>query len=296
MSRDDQSPSRLREGLGVGARRAASRVDLAGTGPPPAPPARGRGESLLTRRGLIGRGAAGAGGLILSGCDRLNESPGFRSLLDGAETLHRRSQRLIGGHEPLAREFSEADMSPNFRSNGNSNVADVAYQQHVLEGFARWALVVDGLVRKPLALPLAALQALPQRAQITRHDCVEGWSAIGKWQGPRLSRVLDMAELLPAARYVVFHCADRFGSTPYYESIDLIDAFHPQTILAWRMNDQPLPVAHGAPVRLRVERQLGYKQAKYVIRIEARASLAGLYGGKGGYWEDDAGYQWYAGI
>jgi DMSO/TMAO reductase YedYZ molybdopterin-dependent catalytic subunit len=253
-------------------------------------------SKLVTRRGLIGMATAGAGGLILSGCDKLNANQGFRSVLDSAETLHRRSQRLIGGHEPLAREFSESDMSPNFRANGNSNVADIGYQQHVLEHFSRWTLVVDGLVRKPLALPLAALQALPQRAQITRHDCVEGWSAIGKWQGPQLSRVLDMAGLSPQARYIVFHCADRFGSAPYNESIDLIDAFHPQTILAWRMNDQPLPVAHGAPLRLRVERQLGYKHAKYVMRIEARASLAGLYGGRGGFWEDDSGYEWYAGI
>jgi DMSO/TMAO reductase YedYZ molybdopterin-dependent catalytic subunit len=94
----------------------------------------------------------------------------------------------------------------------------------------------------------------------------------------------------------VFHCADAFDDKPYYESIDLIDAFHPQTILAWRMNDAPLSEGHGAPVRLRVERQLGYKHAKFVMRIELRATLAGLYGGKGGYWEDHRGYQWYAGI
>ena len=253
------------------------------------------GSPIITRRRLLGIGTAGSG-LVLTGCDRLNQSPGFRAVLESAETLHRRSQRLIGGHEPLAREFSEADMSPMFRANGNRGVADASYQQHVRDGFAQWLLVVDGLVSKPLSLPLEALMALPQRQQITRHDCVEGWSAIGKWQGPQLSRLLDLAGLLPRARYIVFHCADRFGSTPYYESIDLIDAFHPQTILAWRMNGQPLPVAHGAPLRLRVERQLGYKHAKYVMRIEARESLAGLYGGKGGYWEDAGDYAWYAGI
>jgi len=132
--------------------------------------------------------------------------------------------------------------------------------------------------------------------QITRHDCVEGWSAIGKWQGPQLSRVLGLAGLSDRARFVVFHCADRFGETPYYESIDMIDALHPQTILAWKMNGQPLPEAHGAPIRLRVERQLGYKHAKFVMRIEARESLDGLYGGKGGYWEDHSDYAWYAGI
>ncbi len=250
---------------------------------------------ILSRRRLLGAGALGTGGLLLSGRHRLNRSAAFRDALQGAEGLHMRAQRLIAG-DALAREYAEAQMSPEFRANGNRDVADATYRQHADAGFAQWALVVDGLVRRPLALPLSALKALPQRAQITRHDCVEGWSAIGKWQGPQLSRVLAMAGLLPAARYAVFHCADRFGDTPYYESIDLIDAFHPQTILAWRMNGQPRPVAHGAPLRLRVERQLGYKHAKYVMRIELRATLAGLYGGKGGYWEDAGDYAWYAGI
>lgn len=247
----------------------------------------------LSRRRLIGVGAAG---LLLPGCDRLNDSEGFRSVLQQADTLHMRSQRLIGGAEALAREYSERDMSPVFRANGNVQVADSRWRRHAATGFADWRLTVDGLVERPLALPLAALWALEQRVQITRHDCVEGWSAIGKWQGPQLSAVLDLAGLRQQARYIVFHCADRFGDVPYYESIDLIDAFHPQTILAWRMNGQPLPEAHGAPVRLRVERQLGYKHAKYVTRIEARASLAGLYGGRGGYWQDTSGYHWYAGI
>jgi len=251
---------------------------------------------LITRRRLLGAGVLGAGGLVLSGCDRLNESPGLRSLLESAEGLHMRSQRLITGRDALAREFSEGDMSPTFRANGNREVADNAYRQHLAQGFTQWSLTVGGLVSRPLALPLAMLMAMSQREQITRHDCVEGWSAIGKWQGPQLSRVLDLAGLRPQARYIVFHCADRFGTTPYYESIDLVDALHPQTILAWRMNGQPLPEAHGAPLRLRVERQLGYKHAKYVMRIEARATLAGLYGGKGGYWEDSNAYQWYAGI
>ena len=115
---------------------------------------------------------------------------------------------------------------------------------------------------------------LPHRTQITRHDCVEGWSAIGKWHGVQLSRILDHAGLSTRAKYIVFHCADRFGDKPYYESIDLVDAFHPQTILAWGMNGHLLPVANGAPLRLRVERQLGYKQAKYVQRIEAVDSLS----------------------
>ena len=252
-------------------------------------------SDILTRRKLLGAGALGAGGLILSGCDRLNSDPAFRSALQEAGSWHQGTQRLIGG-QALAREYAVADMSPNFRVNGTADPATASYNLHLATRFADWRLAVGGLVRQPLALPLTALQAMQQRKQITRHDCVEGWSAIGQWQGPQLGQVLSLAGLLPAARFIVFHCADTLEGHPYYESIDLADAFHPQTILAWRMNGQPLSEGHGAPLRLRVERQLGYKHAKYVMRIEARDSLAGLYGGKGGYWEDAHAYQWHAGI
>jgi DMSO/TMAO reductase YedYZ molybdopterin-dependent catalytic subunit len=251
---------------------------------------------ILSRRRLLGAGALGAGGLVLSGCDRLNASPAFRSLLHEAGSWHQGAQQALGGSQALAREYAAADMSPQFRVNGNTDPGDAAYNRHAAAGFAAWTLGVDGLVSRPLALPLTALQAMRQRTQITRHDCVEGWSAIGQWQGPQLGQILALAGLLPAARFAVFHCADRFGTAPYYESLDLAEAFHPQTILALRMNGQPLSVAHGAPLRLRAERKLGYKQAKYIMRIELRASLVGLYGGKGGYWEDARDYQWYAGI
>jgi DMSO/TMAO reductase YedYZ molybdopterin-dependent catalytic subunit len=166
--------------------------------------------------------------------------------------------------------------------------------------FADWRLHVAGLVANPLELSLADLQSLPQRTQITRHDCVEGWSAIGKWQGVPLAFVLARADLLPAARFVVFHCADSLertldGTGQYYESVDLIDAFHPQTILAHSLNGAPLSIGHGAPLRLRVERQLGYKQAKYLMRIEVTDRLDSFGRGRGGFWED-RGYEWYAGI
>jgi DMSO/TMAO reductase YedYZ molybdopterin-dependent catalytic subunit len=125
---------------------------------------------------------------------------------------------------------------------------------------------------------------------------VEGWSAIGQWTGLPLGLLLRRAGLSGNAKYIVFHCADLYDGAPYYESIDLVDAFHPQTILAHSLNGQSLSIGHGAPLRLRVERQLGYKQAKYVMRIQAVSSLADIYGGKGGYWEDHHDYQWYAGI
>ena len=137
---------------------------------------------------------------------------------------------------------------------------------------------------------------MPQRTQITRHDCVEGWSAIGQWQGVPLAHILKQAGLRPEARFIVFRCADVLYGAPYYESVDLIDAFHPQTIVAHRLNGEALPVKNGAPLRMRIERQLGYKHAKYLTGIELVASLDHIAGGKGGYWEDAAGYQWYAGI
>jgi DMSO/TMAO reductase YedYZ molybdopterin-dependent catalytic subunit len=152
-----------------------------------------------------------------------------------------------------------------------------------------------------MSLSLDDLKTLPARTQITRHDCVEGWSSIGKWKGARLGPLLDQAGLKPNARYIVLHCADTLdpntldGTGQYYESIDLIDAYHPQTILAYEMNDRPLPIPHGAPLRLRVERQLGYKQAKYVMRLEAVSDFGHIGRGNGGFWED-RGYEWYAGI
>jgi DMSO/TMAO reductase YedYZ molybdopterin-dependent catalytic subunit len=252
--------------------------------------------TLLTRRRLIGSLGAGAGGLLLSGCDRIDASPTVQSLLGLGEKATFGAQRLVADRAALAPEYAASQMSPVFRTNGNADPGTPEYAAHVADGFADWRLAVDGLVANPLSLSLAQIRSAPRRTQITRHDCVEGWSAIGQWTGLPLGLLLKQARLTSAARYIVFHCADSFGGTPYYESIDLIDAFHPQTILAWGMNGHPLDIGHGAPLRLRVERQLGYKQAKYVMRVEAVASLVGIGGGKGGFWEDVSGYQWYAGI
>lgn len=250
---------------------------------------------MISRRDLVGSLAAG-GGLLLSGCDALDGSPTFREALRSGERVTMRAQRLIVDRTALAREFTAADLSPVFRANGTRMPDSPEYAAHAASRFADWRLAVDGLVARPLSLSLAQLGAMPARTQITRHDCVEGWSAIGQWTGTPLKLVLDAAGLHPSARYIVFHCADNFGVTPYYESIDLIDAFHPQTIMAWALNGHLLPIQNGAPLRLRVERQLGYKHAKYVERIEAVAALTGIGGGKGGYWEDGHDYEWYAGI
>jgi DMSO/TMAO reductase YedYZ molybdopterin-dependent catalytic subunit len=253
-------------------------------------------SDMLSRRHLIVSLGAGAGGLLLTGCDRINASPAVKHLLQIGEGATMGAQRIVADRTALAHEFAASEMSPVFRTNGTSMPGAPAYAAHVANGFRDWRLVVDGLVARPLALSLDQIRRMPVRSQITRHDCVEGWSAIGKWSGVPLKLLLDHAGMHGTARYIVFHCADDFAGTPYYESIDLIDAFHPQTILAWGMNDRLLEVGHGAPLRLRAERQLGYKHAKYVMRVEAVRDLAGIGRGKGGYWEDKAGYQWYAGI
>ncbi|MFA5901480.1 MAG: molybdopterin-dependent oxidoreductase [Hyphomicrobium sp.] len=253
-------------------------------------------EHRLSRRNFLIRGAAVGGAALLGGCDQLSQSPSFRDLLTKAEWLTESVQRLVLSERSMAREFAEADLSEHFKANGSTNVADPAYQRMVQNGFAGWRLVIDGLVERPTSFSLEELRRLPARTQITRHDCVEGWSAIGKWTGARMTPLLQSVGLKPEARYLVFHCADKLSPrSNYYESIDLFDAFHPQTILAYDMNGAPLGVPHGAPVRLRVERQLGYKHAKYVQRIEAVSNFAMIEGGRGGFWED-RGYAWYAGI
>ncbi len=234
---------------------------------------------------------------LLSGCDELSRTRWFPNLLARAEALNEKLHHLLASRTALAREFTEADLSPRFPSNGTRLPVDADYRRLVASGFAPWRLEVGGLVARPMRLSLKELRTLPARTQITRHDCVEGWSAIAKWRGARLGALLDRAGPLPEARYVVFYCFDTMdsGGDKYYESIDFEDAYHPQTLLAYDWNDEPLPIPYGAPLRLRVERQLGYKMAKYIDRIELVRNLDEIRGGKGGYWED-RGYAWYAGI
>jgi DMSO/TMAO reductase YedYZ molybdopterin-dependent catalytic subunit len=236
--------------------------------------------------------------LLLAGCEKLSQTEWFPKVLGGGEDLNQKVHGVLGGRRAMAQEFTPADMSPSFRSNGTSEPDNPQYEAMVANGFADYQLKVEGLVEKPASFSLAQLRELPSRTQITRHDCVEGWSAIAKWKGVKLAALLDAVRPTATARYVVLHCADPMeanGSSPYYESIDMDDAYHAQTILAYELNDKTLPVQNGAPIRLRVERQLGYKHAKYIMRIELVSSFDKIAGGKGGYWEDN-GYEWYAGI
>jgi DMSO/TMAO reductase YedYZ molybdopterin-dependent catalytic subunit len=286
----------------------------------------------LDRRALLKRTAAAAGASLLAGCDRLSNARWFRRTLETGEDANLFVQRLLLSPAKLAPEYSEAEISPWFKPNGSTDPGDKSYKAMAKKNFADWQLEIGGLVEHPAKFSLADLRAMPARTQITRHDCVEGWSCIGKWTGVPLSDLLQKAGLKPQARYIVFDCADvmegagsadddddeednkpegrsasnadsgqddseNSGAKPvyYYESIDLEDAFHTQTILAYEMNGAPLPVPHGAPLRLRLERALGYKMAKYVMRIEAVDDYKRFGNGKGGYWED-RGYDWYAGI
>jgi DMSO/TMAO reductase YedYZ molybdopterin-dependent catalytic subunit len=252
----------------------------------------------LSRRRFLARTLGTASATALGGCDALSRTQWFPGVLESAEKLTETSQRLLVPRRAMAQEFAEADLSPTFRSNGTTMPADPRYAALAAGEFADYRLEIAGLVEQPASLSLPELRALPSRTQITRHDCVEGWSAIGKWKGARLAALLAAVRPRPRARFAVFHCADPMesdGTNPYYESIDLEEALHPQTILAYELNDRTLPIPNGAPLRLRVERQLGYKHAKYVMRIELVESFERIRGGKGGYWEDQ-GYEWWAGI
>ena len=246
----------------------------------------------MKRRGFLA--AIGAG--FVAGCNKIAETDVGSKVLGAADRWHEGAHRLLTDREALAPEYPRSAISPFFRGNGSTDPQNGDYQDQAAEDFANWRLEVGGLVQNPLSLSLENIRKLPQRTQITRHDCVEGWSAIGEWTGPQLSVLLEAAELKPEARYIVFRCADNLNGQDYYESVDLVDAFHPQTIVAHALNGAPLPIRNGAPLRMRIERQLGYKHAKYLTAVEAVASLDDIGAGKGGYWEDRSGYQWYAGI
>jgi DMSO/TMAO reductase YedYZ molybdopterin-dependent catalytic subunit len=258
---------------------------------------------MLSRRKLLGFGAAGASGLMLAGCDQFDKflkmDQPLRSALEQANNLTYQTQRLIG-RDALQHEYAESEIRQGQRGNGSTDPSTPEYLALKANDFADYRLKVTGLVENELSFSLAELRNMPARTQITRHDCVEGWSCIAKWTGTPLAGVLDQAKVKPEAKFCVYHCYDNIehglsGDVLYYESSDLIDARHPQTILAYGVNDQTLPVLNGAPIRIRIERALGYKQPKFVHTIELVDSFAKFGDGRGGYWED-RGYDWYGGI
>jgi DMSO/TMAO reductase YedYZ molybdopterin-dependent catalytic subunit len=239
--------------------------------------------------------ASSMASLGLAGCgpikDGLTSGP-FHNVLLSTEDLN----HAVIGTRGLARLYPDSAIDRNFRTNGLDTPSDTTYDALRKDGFGSYRLIVDGRVDHPLALSTAQLRAAGTITQTTRHDCVEGWSAIGKWTGVPLATVLAMAKPSADARFCVFRCFDQDQSGQrYYESLNLHQAAHPQTLLALDLNEAPLDADHGAPVRLRIPTQLGYKSAKWVSHISLVTTLAGLYGGSGGYWEDQ-GYEWYAGI
>ncbi len=254
------------------------------------------------RRGFLRGALAASSAAALAGCDKLSNNESFVETLRGAEKLSRAAANVVAPRPALAQEFSQSEVAPVFRSNGTLSPRDADYIALRDASFADYKLKVAGLVEAPGEWSLDELKAMPSRTQITRHDCVEGWSCIGKWKGVPLGQLLAQVRPKPEAKFVLFHCFDSMDGASldghdshYYESIDLSEAQHAQTILAYDLNDKALPVSNGAPLRCRVERQLGYKQAKYIRSIELIDSFAAIRGGKGGYWEDE-GYEWYGGI
>ena len=259
---------------------------------PPSPRERGAHRRLVSRRQLL-RGASALGGLLLTGCTReAFVPPTVRGGLIGiADVLTMGTNRLLQAGQPLAREYHPSDIAKAFPTWGQTNPPDETYQRLRRGGFKDWRLPVTGLVGRPVSLSLDDIKRLPSRTQITAHVCEQGWSAIAQWTGAPLRRVLDAAGgVRPEAHYVVLHTADG-----WYESIDMFEVVHPQTILAYGLNGADLPVGNGAPLRLRVERQCGYKNVKFLTSVQVVASLAGFGRGTGGL-SSDYGFHWFAGV
>ena len=252
-------------------------------------------SGVLTRRKLMTTGlmaAAGASGLAAAArlADRYGLIPPDSGGIYGVgETLTYAAQRLLMSQHSQAREFNRSDISSVAPVNGGPPETE-AYARLLSGQFAEWRLVVDGLVARPSSFSLAELQRFPSRSQITHQACEEGWSFIAEWTGVPLSHVMNLVGVSPRAKYVVFIPFDQS-----WDSLDMPDAWHPQTLLAYRMNGEELPTGHGAPVRLRVARQLGYKSVKYLSRITVVDTVKDISKGLGS-WSPEIGYSWYAGI
>jgi DMSO/TMAO reductase YedYZ molybdopterin-dependent catalytic subunit len=250
---------------------------------------------IISRRAII-TALASSGGVLIAGCSD-TQPPTYGNVLRMADNLTYRAQRLLLPRHSLAREYARGDIT-SIPAIGTTDPADphqeaynekngVLYQRLRNGQFADWRLQIEGSVSKPGGYSLSDLQRFPARIQITKHTCEEGWSAIAEWTGVPLRRVLEAVGMRPSARFVNFYAFDDTA-----ESIDMLDALHPQTILAYGMNGRELPIAHGAPLRLRVERQLGYKSLKFLHRIVVTDRFEDL----GKLSEPRNGWAWYVGI
>lgn len=259
---------------------------------------------IINRRKFMLGSAAMGSSLVLSGCNQFDflgqRGNAIREVMERANVLTYSAQRALIGSQVLAREYSESEIRQGMKPNGSTEPTTPEYTALQQANFEPYRLTIKGMVDREVSFSLAELRNMPSRSQITRHDCVEGWSCIAKWTGTPLGPLLDQAGVKPGARYAVYHCYDNIqrslsGDILYYTSSDLVDAYHPQSILSYGLNDQPLPVSNGAPIRLRIERALGYKQPKYLHTVELVDDLTPFGQGMGGYWEDN-GYDWYGGI
>jgi DMSO/TMAO reductase YedYZ molybdopterin-dependent catalytic subunit len=251
--------------------------------------------SDVTRRKLITAGLAATAGVSALGvAARIAQKyglvpPDHGGVYGLGETLTYATQRLLTRHS-LAREFSRSQISKRPFPNEIPPLSE-AFKRLQNGGFSDWRLSVNGMVARPASFSLDQLKSYPSHSQITMIQCEEGWSYIAEWNGVPLSRVLQAVEAQPQARYVVYFSID----PDWWESIDMADAMHPQTFLTYGMNGDELPVGNGGPLRLRVPRQLGYKNVKYITHLTVTDSLKGF--GKGlGSASPEGGYAWYAGI
>ncbi len=244
-------------------------------------------KTLLTRREALITSVTAIGGLLLGGCTK-PLPPTYGNLLRMGDNLTYIAHRALLPGQSLAKEYSLSDIS-SFPATGTVNPADSSkptynenYEKLMKTGFSDWRINVEGSVSNPQSFSLAELMKLPSRTQITRHTCEEGWTAIGQWTGVPLGHILQIAGIKPSARFVNF-----FSYDGYTESIDLLDAFHPQTLLAYGMNGKQLTIPHGAPLRLRLEKQIGYKSLKYIEKIVVSDEFMDF---------GDSGWAWYVGI
>lgn len=245
-------------------------------------------KKLFTRRDAIITGLTTVGGLLVTGCASRPTPPSYGNLLRMGDNLTYIAHRLLLPGQSLVKEYDVRDIS-SFPATGTTNPADTSkpyysepYERFQKNAFADWRLSLEGSVSRPGTYALADIQKLPSRTHITRHTCEEGWTAIAQWTGVPLGTILQHAGILPGARFVNFYTYDGWA-----DSIDLLDAFHPQTMLAYGMNGRDLAVAHGAPLRLRVETQIGYKSMKYLQRIVVTDKYVDT---------GDIGWAWYTGI
>jgi len=254
-------------------------------------------SKLLSRRKLVTTGVAtvaGASGLAVAVrlADRYGLIPPDHGGLYGVgQTLTYASQRILTSHHSMAREFNRSDISKVCPVNGDPP-EDETYQRLLAGGFTDWRLKVEGLVARPSSFSLDDLKRFPSRSHITQQACEEGWSFIAECTGVPLSHVLNLVGVLPQAKYVFFFS---FGPKQKWGSLDMLDAWHPQTLLAYAMNGQELPTPHGAPVRVRVPRQLGFKSIKYLSRIIVTDTVKNFGRGLGSS-SPEHGFSWYGGI